>query len=653
VDFEKAYNSVDWGFLEYMMRRLGFGNKWVTWMKACVFGGSMSILVNGSPTEEIQIKRGLKQGDPLAPFLFLIVAEGFSGLMRNAVRLNLFEGFRFKEDGMVISHLQYADDTICIRKATVGNLWFLKALLKGFELASGLKVNFSKSCLIGINIQREFMEMACRFLGCSESNLPFKYLGLPVGANHKSLSTWEPLFEHLTKRLNSWSNRFVSFGGRIVLLNSVLNVIPIFYLSFMKMSVKVWRKLVRIQREFLWGGVEGGRKFCWVKWSKVCQPKARGGLGIRDVKLVNLSLLAKWIWRLLQGGGALWKEVLQEKYGMRIGDIISVGNDNWRHYVSRWWKDIATLDEHEGISSFNDEVTRKVCDGENTLFWRTRWRGREGGVSFCDKYPRLFAISNQKDASIATMGEVGEDGFGWRRRLFVWEEDLLGDLVRDIQGFVKIQEEDRWDWELEENGSYSVKSMFKKLEERVGIGLEWGEPERKVFEQVWKSSAPSKVVALSWKLLLNRIPTRLNFVHRNVLPPNANLCCVFCNEENESTNHLFIHCRVSWCIWLNLQYWLEMAFPTPNDLFNLWRCWNDMLPQRKYLKKGLKIIWHTAIWVMWKARNNVIFNNYDLSVDHMVEEIKVVSWRWTLSRLKIPSCLFYKWCWNPRYCLGR
>jgi len=79
VDFEKAHDSVDWDFLEYMLVRVGLCAKWVRWTKACVFGGSMSILVNGSPTEEINIQRGLKQGDPLALFLFLLVAEGFSG----------------------------------------------------------------------------------------------------------------------------------------------------------------------------------------------------------------------------------------------------------------------------------------------------------------------------------------------------------------------------------------------------------------------------------------------------------------------------------------------------------------------------------------------------------------------------------------------
>jgi hypothetical protein len=184
VDFEKAYDSVDWGFLEYMMGRVGMSAKWVAWMKVCVFGGSMSILVNGTPTEEISIQRSLKQRDPLAPFLFLLVAEGFSRLMRNAVALNLFEGFSVGGNGLVVSYLQYADDTLCIGKATVENLWTMKALLRGFEMASGLKINFFKSSLIGVNISGDFMAMACDFLNCSEGSLPFKYLGLPVVTPH-------------------------------------------------------------------------------------------------------------------------------------------------------------------------------------------------------------------------------------------------------------------------------------------------------------------------------------------------------------------------------------------------------------------------------------------------------------------------------------
>jgi hypothetical protein len=179
---------VDWGFLEYMLRRFRFCEKWIGWIKACVFAGNLSVLVNGSPTSEINIQRGLKQGDPLAPFLFLLVAEGFAGLMRSAVDKNLFKGFVVGSEGLAISHLQYADDTLCIGKASLENLWTLKAILRGFELASGLKVNFLKSCLIGVNVPHGFMDLACGILNCKRGTTPFWYLGLPVGANPRRAS---------------------------------------------------------------------------------------------------------------------------------------------------------------------------------------------------------------------------------------------------------------------------------------------------------------------------------------------------------------------------------------------------------------------------------------------------------------------------------
>lgn len=250
--------------------------------------------------------------------------------MRNAVSLNLYEGFRFAGSEVEVSHLQYVDDALWVGTLMVENLWTLKALLQGFEKASGLKVNFVKSCLIGVNVQTEFMEMACNFLHCSQGVFPFKYLGLPVGANHRRCSTWQPLIDLLDRKLNSWGNKYISFGGRIVLINSVLNFIPIFYLSFMKMSVVVWKKIVHLQKEFLWGGVGGGRKISWMKWKSICQKKENGGLGVRDIRVVNVSFLAKWRWRLLVGDNALWKEVLVAKYGDNVSLLLKGTSNTWR-----------------------------------------------------------------------------------------------------------------------------------------------------------------------------------------------------------------------------------------------------------------------------------------------------------------------------------
>jgi len=112
VDFEKAYDSVSWGFLNYMMMRMGFCDKWRKWIQGCLSSASVSILINGSPTREFIPERGLRQGDPLAPFLFNLVAEGLTGLMRTATSKNLFTSYQvgsMKED---VNILQYADDTV-------------------------------------------------------------------------------------------------------------------------------------------------------------------------------------------------------------------------------------------------------------------------------------------------------------------------------------------------------------------------------------------------------------------------------------------------------------------------------------------------------------------------------------------------------------
>ena len=145
VDFEKAYDSVSWGFLNYMMLRMGFCERWRKWIHGCLATASVSILINGSPTSEFAPKRGLRQGDPLAPLLFNLVAEGLTGLMRTAISKNLYSSYQvgsLKED---INILQYADDTLFFGNALSANVRVLKSILSCFELASGLKINYSKS----------------------------------------------------------------------------------------------------------------------------------------------------------------------------------------------------------------------------------------------------------------------------------------------------------------------------------------------------------------------------------------------------------------------------------------------------------------------------------------------------------------------------
>ncbi|GKV09634.1 hypothetical protein SLEP1_g21105 [Rubroshorea leprosula] len=300
ADFEKAYDNVDWEFLDYMLSKLGFNLKWRSWMKECLSTASISVLVNGSPTEEFNAGKGLRQGDPLSPFLFLVVAEALSGLVWKAEEIGLLKGIQVGRGNLRLTHLQFADDTILFSEASEANAWAMKCVMKSFEMISGLKVNYDKSWLCGLNVDSERLEDMATIMNCSVSNIPFKYLGVPVGANTNRISTWAPVIECVKRRLNRWSGVSLSFGGRIVLLKAVLSCLPVYFFSVYKAPKQVTNLLTKLQCNFLWGRGEGGRNIAWIKWDVICKYREAGGLGVRNVESFNKALLGKWKWRVLR-----------------------------------------------------------------------------------------------------------------------------------------------------------------------------------------------------------------------------------------------------------------------------------------------------------------------------------------------------------------
>ena len=260
VDYERAYDSVSWNFLSYMIKRLGFCPKWITWIEGCLKSASVSVLVNGSPTNEFIPHRGLRQGDPLAPLLFNIVAEGLTGLMREALDRNLYTSLLVGKNKVPINILQYADDTIFFGEATMQNVKTIKSILRSFELASGLKINFAKSSFGAIGKSDQWRKEAAEYLNCRILPLPFMYLGIPIGDNPRRSEFWDPILRKCERKLATWKHRHISFGGRVTLINSILTAIPIYFFSFFRVPSKIIVKLEAIQRRFFWGGGQDQRK---------------------------------------------------------------------------------------------------------------------------------------------------------------------------------------------------------------------------------------------------------------------------------------------------------------------------------------------------------------------------------------------------------
>jgi hypothetical protein len=188
VDFEKAYDSVFWDYLDKVMGKMLFPRLWRKWITECIGTATASVLVNGSPTEEFTMDRGLCQGDPLSPFLFLLVVEGFNVIMEALVAQNIFTGNKVGGDvGVSVSHLQFTDDTIILGEKTWANVRGMRAALHIFAAMSGLKVNFHKSMLAGICVGESWIHEAASVLRCRVGSVPFVYLGLPIGGDPRRL----------------------------------------------------------------------------------------------------------------------------------------------------------------------------------------------------------------------------------------------------------------------------------------------------------------------------------------------------------------------------------------------------------------------------------------------------------------------------------
>jgi hypothetical protein len=312
------------------------------------------------------------------------------------------------------------------------------------------------------------------------------------------------------------------------------------------------------------------------------------------------------------------------------------------------------LEVFGGVNWFNREVVRKVRNGISTKFWNDPW---VGSIPLRDAFPRLYSLSSQKEAVVSDLWGMLEGGgewrLVWRRDLFVWELGLVEDLLSSIGVFEEIGESDFWAWKLDEGGSYSVKSCYSLIERLEMSDMIIGQEEKRVLNYNWLSPAPLKVLAFSWTLLQDRIPTQVNLALRRVLGGGEEArLCVLCGRMEESASHLFLHCEVAVKVWTMVLKWVNLNFITPPNLVTHLDCWFHEVGANK-VRKGLLLIWHATVWNIWLERNDRIFKGVNKDVDQIFDGIKSLSWCWCLNRLKIGAFMFFKWCWNPRDCLAR
>ena len=214
---------------------------------------------------------------------------------------------------LMVSHLLFADDTLIFRGADLEQISNLRYVFTWFEAVSGLKINFSKFEIVPIGDVSHIRDLV-QILGCKQTGLPMHYLGLPLGAPFKEAAIWNLVLERVEKRLVSWKRLYLSKGGKLTLIKSTLSSIPTYFLSLFPIPARVANCLEKLQRDFLWCGMDEKPKFHLVNWSQICAPLRFGGLVVRDIKCFNKALLGKWLWHYGLEREALWWLVVEAKY---------------------------------------------------------------------------------------------------------------------------------------------------------------------------------------------------------------------------------------------------------------------------------------------------------------------------------------------------
>ncbi|GKV29432.1 hypothetical protein SLEP1_g38359 [Rubroshorea leprosula] len=615
ADFEKAYDCVDWSFLDWMMESFGFETKWRGWIKECLSTARISVLVNRSPTREFEVGKGLRQGDPLSPFLFLMVAEGLQGLVQRAVKEGMLNGIEIGKKGLSVSLLQFADDTIIMGRADAENIRTVEDILKWFVLMSGLRINFSKSSIFGYNVSEKWLKGSAGMIQCRVGRAPFLYLGLPVDGKSGNKKYWELVVNKFRTKLTVWKATTLSFEGRLVLLNSVLSALPIFYMSLYLLPNSVIEELIRIQRRFLWGGAELNKKIPWVKWEYVCRAKAKRGLGVPDLQNKNWAMLGKWWYRFGDGVESLWKRVVKEKYygGRREVDITTIECLK----VSKIWRDIIRIGGRSlKLRNILAEGFKwEVGEGNRVGFWSDRWIGVK---SLRDLFPRLFALSVKKDGKVFEMG-IWEKGrwwwrMEWRRGTIGREKDEEVLLEKVLEG-VKLKEGagDVWKWIHVMDGKYGVKIAYDFLATSKGV------LEDQMCKLIWCRLVPSKVAFFGWRLCLDRLPTKDNLQKRGIVLQEGVL------------------------------RWWGLEFVLPNTVRGMAEFFIGSLGRLVGKEMGSCIFLMVA-WYLWYRRNVQVFRKDEGLPENLMERMQVKTFIWIKSKVNGCGFSFYEWQTYPMEC---
>ncbi|VFQ64934.1 unnamed protein product [Cuscuta campestris] len=294
---------------------IGFPPTFVNWVMECVTTASFSLSINGGLHGFIKCKRGIRQGDPMAPTLCLFCMEYLRRLIRRMLYGSRFT-FHNRCSKLGITHVTFADDVMMFCRGNVDSVNVLAKAINIFSQVSGLHVNPLKSNIFLAGEIKDRTEDILALLPFPQGKLPVRYLGLPLTSQRASERDFAPLVNKVDEHIRKWNAKTLSAAGRLELIRSVTQGIEGFWFQAFPIHKSVLDRITSLCRTFLWVS-----KFCKVAWEDICKPKDEGGLGLNQPRIWNQALLSKNLWNIASNKETLWVQWVHSVY--------LDGNDFW------------------------------------------------------------------------------------------------------------------------------------------------------------------------------------------------------------------------------------------------------------------------------------------------------------------------------------